>query len=235
MIYTDHKGALGQYQPRDNSVEYGDSACWTGHWIYLKGYHYEDLPITYFETGFGRYVRHPNPKSTNNGFGAVHQCMSRDQYTGILAAIISQKAYAAAYRALYIRAKRLFLFAYNTIHNGVDPKTAKWKMPDITLFDIWAMEIRGLGDLTYILYPLLIILDIHMLLNTIIFNLFDKDEDQINFAIKHFVQRDHFPTPLSWLAWYLLDKPKLIRLITSYWSGWRDMPEMVKLYSGRLK
>jgi hypothetical protein len=233
MIYRDMYGAIGQHQP-NGTTEFGDSACWTGHAIYL---HYREKPqpiITYFEIAPGSYVRHPNSDYTNNGFGAVPQCMSRDQYTGVLAGIIGHGDIPAARRAAKNHAKRLFLFSWNTIHNGVDPRTAKWKMPDITGPDILAMELRGLTRFKLFLIPLLCILDIHMLLNTIIFNLFDKDEDQINFAIKHFVQIDHAPTPVSLLSWWLLDKRKLNTLIAHYWSGWRGMPEMVELYTRRL-
>jgi hypothetical protein len=96
------------------------------------------------------------------------------------------------------------------------------------------MEIRALGLFSYAFYPLLTILDIQMLLNTILFNRTDEHNDQINFLIKHFVQIEHTPTPVSYIAWRLLNKKKVIDKIAQYWNGWRSMPEMIKLYEDKL-
>ena len=121
----------------------------------------------------------------------------------------------------------------NYIKNGVDPKTAKRKMPDITVFDVWAMEIRALGKFAWLLFPLLCILDIHMLFNTILVNTED-DYDQINYAMKLIISREHVPTPVSYLSLKLLNREHLIKNIKGYWNGWRHNPGMTPLYEKRI-
>jgi len=232
-----YKGYIG-HRRQDGSMEMGDSAVWTGHFQYLNDGLYPKS-ITDFEVAFGSYVRFPDPNMTDFGFGAYYKnpyngCMSRDQLTGILSALIAEGNTKASLRFIAHHALRGFLFAYNTIHNGVKPETAKWKMPDLTLFDFWAMEIRSLGVFAWLLWPLLCVFDLHMLLNTIYFNFFDKDGDQINFAIKHFAGVEHTPTIVSWFAWKICNKDKLIDLLKEYWGKYRNQPGMFNLYSDKV-
>ena len=233
----DDLGVLCQIQRRDGSLECGDGVCWTGHWIYLTK---NPFPLSIFEVSPGAYVRHPDPKMTNHGFGAHYEhpwsgCISRDQLTGILAAIIALKDYKAAMRLILHHMCRLMLFAYNTIENGTKEDERKWQIPDITFMDIWAMELRCLGPVAWILHPVLWVLDLHMLLSALYFNLFDKDTDAINFAMKAITSRQVAPTPISWITWKIIDKPKLILFLKTYWAGWRQQPEMVSLYVRQLE
>lgn len=233
---TGPNGELGQIQ-LDGSLEMGDSANWTGHWVYLTdatNWAYTDL----YEVGFGAYVRHPDPKLTNNGFGSYYKnpwagCISRDQMTGILAALIGTKNRLAVIRLILHHSLRLFLFSYNTIHNGSTEKDRWWKLPDLTLFDIWALEIRALGPLGWILYPLLLVLDIHIFLASFFHNK-TFSTDPISFAIKLIISREKMPTPLSILAFKICDKVKLSQEVTHYWSFWRKMKDMPKPYMERL-
>lgn len=233
----DKYGLIGQIQP-DGSIEGGDTACWMGHYVYLTRY-----PINYvgtFEKGFGGYVRHPHPEQTNNGFGAYYKnsyngCMSRDQLTGVLLAVIRQSEYMAMLRIILNHSCRLMLFSYNTITNGTDPNTAKWKLPDLTLFDIWAMMLRGFGKFSWVFWPLLCILDLQMLFAAIYDRYFDnKEPDCINFVGKLLVSREFVPTPISWLTTKFVNKANLLERLTAYWSGWRDNAHFVDLFKSKL-
>lgn len=236
-MHKDKYGAIGQIQP-DGSVEGGDSACFTGHWVYLTGY---DFPyVEFFEKGFGGYVRHPDPAQTYYGFGAYYAHpwdanVSRDQLTGILMAVIKKQDYKAMLRIIIHHAAWLFLFAYNTRENCVDPKKSKWKIPDPTLFDIWAMELRGFGKLSWIFWPILCLFDLQMLLQAIIDRLTkDKNDDVISFIGKFLVSREYVPTPISWLTGKILDKDSILERLQRYWCGWRDNCEFYHEYKKKL-
>lgn len=235
VMNKDKYGIIGQIQS-DGSMEGGDSVNWMGHYVYLTD---DTFPFLYtFEISPGAYVRHPDPDQTTNGFGSFYKnpwngCISRDQMTGILAALIKKKQYLASLRLILHHSLRGFLFAYNNIHNGEDSKTAKWKIPDPTGPDIWAMEIRSLGIFSKLLYPVLMLCDLHLLGATLYYK--NKDQkDPISHAMKHIVSKNHTPTIISKLSWKLLNKKKLIREIENYWCGWRDNCEMSKLYEKEL-
>lgn len=233
----DEQGIIGQIQP-GNWIEGGDSACWMGHYIYLTG---DAFPyVKTFEKGFGGYVRHPNIYATPYGFGAYYKnpwngCISRDQLTGVLLALIKQKEYSAMIRLMLNHSLRLGWFAYNTIHNGTDPKTSKYKRPDITFMDIWAMELRGFGKFSWIFYPLLCVLDLHLLLGAIYDKYFDnEDPDVINFIGRVILSREQVPTPTSWLATKFISKANIIERLKTYWCTWRANPEFVPLFEKKL-
>lgn len=235
-MHRDKYGIIGQIQA-DGSVEGGDSACWMGHWIYLTD---EDFPyVETFEKGFGGYVRHPDPAQTNNGFGAHYKnpwngCISRDQLTGIIGALIKRKEKRALLRLIIHHAAWGFLWSYNNIKNGRDPATAKWKWPDFTLMNIWASYLRGFGKLSWLAWPLLCLLDIHILGDAIYTRFWSKSDDQINHALKLFISRDYVPTPTSWLAAKLTDKNGLKQKLRRYWGGWRDSKEFIPYYERKI-
>jgi hypothetical protein len=239
-FHRDKSGIIGQPIVY-GKIEGGDSACWMGHYIYLSND--QEFPfVETFEKRFGGYVRHPDPSRTINGFGSLcansfDGCISRDQLTGILLALIAQKKRAATLALLIDHMFRLFLFAYNTIPNGADPATSKRKIPDLTLFDIWALEIRALGPCGLLLYPVLCVFDLHVLFAILLdrtgFN--REDNDVINLAGKLIAGKEHLPTPISLLAYKLADKKSLIERIKSYWSGFRDNKGFIPLYEERLK
>lgn len=239
MIHKDRYGIIGQIQ-RDGSIEGGDSANWMGHYVYLTRLNKPDFVKT-FEISPGAYVRHPVAKSTNNGFGAYYKnpwngCISRDQLTGILMGIIATKDTAAARRLVLNHALRGFLFTYNTIKNGENPKTAKWKLPDFTGPDIWALELRALisnrGQLSRALvYPLLCILDMHMLVSVVIDNWTGgKKVDVLSSVGKLLVGNEVQSTIVSRLAFRVADRRSLIKRIRGYWCGWRKNCSMYYWY-----
>lgn len=244
----DKYGIIGQVQP-EGWIEGGDSVCWMGHWLYLNGgvdpegktVTNVDSFIKFFEVSFGAYVRHPDPEMTYNGFGAHYAnpwngCITRDQLTGILAALVVGKKYTAMLRLIVHHMAWLMLFSYANIKNGRDPKIAPWKLGDPTVFDIWATQIRGLGPVAWLLWPLLCILDLHILISTVWTNYEpDTENDVINHTAKLMIAKEHKPTPLSWLAWKLCDKKGLLRKLKLYWAGWRANPEYVELYEKKFK
>lgn len=236
MFIFDKYGILGQIQ-YDGNVEGGDSVCWMGHYLYLTK---KKFPFSNtFERSFGAYVRHPDPKQTYYGFGAYYKnpwdgVISRDQLTGVIAGLISQQDRLALLRVMCHHALSLFLFSYNTRINGQPPTASKWKMPDLTFFNIWALYLRGFGKLSWVFYPLLVVLDLHLLIDTLISNR-SSDEDQINFTIRTLIAKDNVPTIISKLAYKILNKEFLLSNLKAYWCGWRQQPGMYNLYKERLK
>lgn len=234
-INRDRYGIIGQ--KRDSGripVEGGDSACWQGHYTYYKNDDGVDY-IKTFKVGFGAYVRHPDPKKTDNGFGAFYKnpwtgVISRDQLTGILGGVIRQGNAFHMLEIILHSLCSLMLFTYNSIDNGKDPKKAPRKFPDPMFFNMWGMMIRGLGFFTYILWPLLWILDLQLVLDSLVSNR-HADDDQINFLLRLSVSRDIAPTPISWLAVKLLDRDKLKKDLKSYWvDSFRDQPGMLDVH-----
>lgn len=232
----DKFGYIGQIQA-DGSVEGGDSLCWNGHWEYLNKNNDRPRRIMLMENyrvGFGAYCRHPFDGMTNNGFGAYYKhpwdgVVSRDQMTGLLLGLIAEQNRRALFRVIIHWSFRFFLFAYNTRKNGADPTKTHWKFPDITGPDMWATALRGFGAWSWLFFPLLCVLDIHTLVNTIIHN-HKQESDCINFAGKLMVSIDYVPTPISFLAYDLCDKTQLFNELNEYWSGWRQSPEFVEFY-----
>lgn len=229
-MHRDKYGFIGQIQP-NGSIEGGDSACWMGHWIYLNGGKDPQslIRMSSYEVKPGAYVRHPIPEQTNNGFGAYYAnpwqgCISRDQLSGIMCGLVGQKDHAAMLRLIKHWALRGFLFSYNTIKNGRDPKTAKQKLPDFTGPEMWALALRGL-KYPWMFLPLLYVFDLHMLLSTILRNK-SFDTDPINYTGRLLVSLRVCPTLISKLTWLVLDKEKLEEELIGYWCGWRKTCEI---------
>lgn len=231
-MITDHHGVIGQIQS-DGSVEGGDSINWMGHWAY-----HEDIPgwpvskiISKFEVSPGAYVRHFDPEQTYYGFGAYykspwHGCMSRDQLTGLIGMLVKHGEVMALLRMITHHMCWLMLFSYNTRTNGT--KTPDWKWPDFTGPDIWAMYLRGFGKVSKLFYPILLILDLHLLINVVLTNR-ETDEDVISLMMKYQVSQEFTPTSVSKLADQLMDKELMASKLDSYWSGWRQQPRMAEL------
>lgn len=231
---VDKYGIHGQVQ-EDGLVEGGDSTIFTGLYIYLSG---EKFPYRRtFEKGFGGYVRHPEPQSSFNGFAAYYRnpwtgVISRDQMAGIFAGLISQEDKIGLWRQLVHHACSLFLFSYNTIHNGQDPKTAGRKVPDLTGPDIWALHIRGLG--LWPLYPLLWVLDLHLLANAVVARLTPKNDDNIATITKLIISNEHMPTLISLLAVHIFTKKLMVDKMRSYCLGWRKLKNLYSLLEYRI-
>lgn len=247
-VLRDQYGIVGQ--PLHNGTfEGGDSMNWHAHWLCLTrgerdaegnkarlisyGEHFESPEYP------GLYVRHPHPASTNNGFGAYcagnwRGVESRDQMTGKLWLFAVTKATSALCRCLKQHMKRGMIFANNTIHNGADPLDyffgnaphKRFKLPDITFFDIWAMYVRGFR--AWYLYPLLVAFDLHLLLGAISVRL-SNDIDVISFFAKSRCSLI-LPTPISFIARLICPDKHLLVKIRKYWCGWRNQCGMADLY-----
>lgn len=222
MINRDSYGAVGHLYP-GIGIEGGDSASWTGHLVFFTD---EDFDFDFFEVAWGGYVRHPIYHPVLNRGGSYYKDawnanMSRDQLTGVIGARIRKKDYGALLRIIGHSALRGFIFAYNTVQNGLIPEEAPWKVPDLMLFDMWATILRGFGKASYLLHNLFVLLDLQMLLATIFFTNRSEKDDQINYAMKLLISREFVPTPTSWISQKILNRDRIISNINRYWGPWR--------------
>ena len=251
----DKHGIIGQIQ-HGGWVEGGDSLNWMGHYIALS--EDPDWPISKyiytFEVGDGEWVRHPyknesGPSYSHFSNGVYDGNASRDQMTGAIMALSINRQYRALYRIIIAQLKRMIFFCNNTVQNGVDP----WvnfkerpgfvhfvgcmlglvkgrKFPDIIFLDVWSMIVRGFYPYSIILYPLLLVFDLHILINSVVVRL-QKNDDIISHIAKCFVASKVMPTPLSWLANRVNSGDQLERKLRSYWCGWRDNCDFIPLYT----
>lgn len=230
-ITVDKNGIIGQIEP-GGTIDGGDSVNWRSHQIYLDGAEVGNF-FKYFHDGHLGFVRHPDNKEQHAYYKNPWQAnITRDQSKGIMAAIIKDKNTWEAIKFIYAHMLRLFLVSHSTVDNN--DLSYKFKFPDPTFADVWAMEIRLIKPLAWLLWPLLNILDLWMLISTIYYNYVDS-KDPISFAITSIVQREHTPTLTSLLSWKLLDKKKLEREIFVYWAGWRENEGMYYLYKKRIE
>jgi hypothetical protein len=183
--------------------------------------------------------RHPDPAkwycSTNR--------TSRDQYTPYLCYLLADRKPQYAKHALWARLKHGFLFTWNTRRNFQYPTLAehlakstpdvkhnyRWKLPDLTLMDIWALELRLLRKLAPIpVSPLLYVLDAYSLLNcafSIIRHRIKPDYDRRNLTLKLHASAHHTPTLLSKLTWYIYKKSKVgADSATKWWTQAGEPP-----------
>lgn len=239
-VNKDQYGIIGHAYPAQGGVEGGDSASWNGHYNYFSSDGGELDYVNTFEVGFGSYVRHPYKHEVFNRFGSYYKSpwdgvMSRDQLTGVLLGIIAAKNYVAGLRYVVHSMLRLFIFGYNTRKNGVDPNNAPYKVPDILGPDMWALMLRSLGPIVaYIFLPILLLGDLHLLINTLLVNNSDKD-DKINYLGRLHVANNVAPTFIARQCVKLVNKQKLDKSLEEYWVGWRDNPGMYDLHSKAIK
>jgi len=238
---TDHYNRMMQKQP-NGLLEGGDSLNWTGHrafmhWVgtgsVIDGLEQARLrSFASFDDHKmnGGFYRHPDPQLSNNGFAAYYHhpwdgVISRDQFTGLLLYIMTVEDWTVLKIVLQNHMFRFFLFAYNTRKNGKDPHATPWKIPDLTLFDIWALEIRCIikcSLLGWILYPLLVLFDFQMLINSILVNTAREDEkDLVSYTGKLISSVVVAPTPFSWLSKMIASPKRLYKAAELYWCDWR--------------
>jgi hypothetical protein len=243
-MYFDQYGIIGQIRDHGKiKVEGGDAANWHSHLTYFAE-HPDHKRMQMFNISAGAWVRHPDPNNTDGGFGAYYKnpwngCISRDQLTGILGYLIKFKRRKQLFELILHHMAWGFLFSYNTIKNGnhVD----HWKWPDITGPDIWAMELRGIARCVplsiAIIYPILVTLDIHLLLNCIYTNSrsVEEEDDVLAHVMKLSVALDYYPTPFALIAEKLTDKHGLFSKLRSYWGGWRRSAGMAKITTDYLR
>lgn len=224
----DDRGILGQHE--GNGVYGGgDALNFTGMLVLVGG---SSIKIyNTFRKGFGALSRHPT-----EGYSSYYKHpwdgrISRDQLTGALAGMIAQRDRVGVLKVFIHHAAWLWLFAYNTRKNG---DLSKWKWPDITGPDIWAMYIRGLlGKAAYLLFPILCAFDLMLIANayTVLKN---NDGHVTSHLAKLITALETAPTPIARLAFKMTSKDWLLASLTTYWCGFRDKCFMVELYKRKL-
>jgi hypothetical protein len=201
---------------------------------------YCDQVIGQFESKeySGNYVRHFDP--AQGRYGTVAHCKgdwdgveSRDQGTPVRIVLGAHKHYKRLGRALGANARRLMLFQNNTVGNGVDWRVAKRKIPDLTLFEQWALYIRGFWPYSFFLWPLLFVLDIETLLGSCIWRTRTEDpnkDDVINHCSVCIYGMLRMPTLTMWLACKINSRALMMQKLEHYWGKWRKSGYFVALY-----
>lgn len=174
-LETRRKQSLGQsFFDGDASWKWTTKEAFQSRLTYLHG------------IGTGLYRRHPKPEY----WGSRTNTMSRDQTIPLLAAMALYGMKAQVWDYIKGHAKRGFLFATNTTPNwtypshqvdftwwqkvkfffGWDPGYPVYatKMPDLTIGDFWALELRGLYSpwAKPFFYPVLCGLDLFTLIGS---------------------------------------------------------------------
>ena len=170
-------------------------------------------------------IRHPDPLKWYSSINRT----SRDQYTPYLCWLIASKSSISS-KTLLKRLKHCFLFAWNTRKNFQYPTLAehlqrstpdvkwdyRWKLPDFTGPDIWALELRLLSRLyspiIILAYILLNLLDLYQLFN-VLYSIYRHKKapnyDRRNLTLKTHASRFFMPTIFSFLAWNLYKKAQI--------------------------
>lgn len=140
----------------------------------------------YLEIGSGYYRRHPE----GHVWATNPRCFSRDQASRVILAYATSNDKESIKRWLKTMLKRAMFH-----QNDFNDETGKWKMPDAMGIGEWCNVIRGLN--LWILYPILIILDLNLISMVYIRNEHDGASlyvPDLKFALKKFW------TPTAWLA-----------------------------------
>jgi len=105
-----------------------------------------------------------------------------------------------------------------------------WKLPDLTLIEIFSTYLRAHPVIGYLLYPVLCLLDLELLFSAWLWKKRGDDDDIIQFASSLIFSNIRVRTPVSYLATKLIKKEFIIDRLTSYWCGWRKGCFFVNLY-----
>ena len=230
--YIDKYGLLGRLQ-RDGSLDGGDSLHKTSHYGVYTALAHTALfrtAVLNCEVSQGVWVRNPdktkwysNPNTT-----------SRDQTKAVLCYLGINGFTLALGRLFRQHLKRLLLFTTNTRNNGSYPTLEeynshyqekpwdgyKWKIPDITLFEVWALYIRGFR--CRILYPFLIICDLESLIGAIL-GKYNGNVDLANDLGAYLLSQQVMDTPVMWLA-RKIAKPYLYQRLETYFTNEGEPP-----------
>lgn len=178
------------------------------------------------EVNWGNYRRHID--STMWYF--YPNRMSRDQWTPNAIAVGLLDIEDHRKRMFWGHGKRLWFFTTNTRNNGVYPpgnpkydaatQDYSWKLPDLTVLSAWGYYIRAYK--AYPLYPLLLVFDVEMFANSLIW-LYDfrtnpTNTDILNHTSSLIQARKSMPTPFSWLARKILSVDTVLSKLTAYFS-----------------
>jgi len=229
-VVFDENGVLGQRES-DGTFGGGDSTSYMGQYIYLCPDAIDFNYARFFSVGFGAYVRHPQNNYSSYYKHPWDGRISRDQLKGILLALIKQKNTKEILKVFIHHAAWLWMFAYNARGNG---SLTKWKLPDLTGPDVWAMYIRGVfGKAAILFYPILCILDLHNLINALAVKR-NNNGHVISFLACLFVSVDIAPTFVSKYTLKINSYKFLIANLITFWCGFRGSCFMVEHYKRKL-
>lgn len=229
--YTDNFGMITTID-KDG----GDSSFYMGHYHYLNQSPHGDVIETSVSlvspTGIIR--RHPDESKWYGDFDRA----SRDQSIPLLIMLFDCGFMVTAKKIFMAHLKRGLLFTTNTRRNGTTIENDKEeyspgrfrnynrKLPDITGPIFWSIYIRGFNF--KLLYPLLMVFDLFLLINTITFNLSPREPNQHLLLLHYSAQ--NMPTLVSYIATKLLNKKKVRRELMVYWWDGKDRGRMWRPY-----
>lgn len=191
--------------------------------------------------GYGVYCRHPDAAMWYSGWFTF----SRDQSGGLLAAEAYTKGSLWRMVAHIINhgVTRLFLFDAKLRKNGWNNS---WKFPTLTGPTVWATYLRYFMvkfKPAYVLYPLLLILDIEVPLSLWVKQSIEKEDDDVLNHISHSIWfHEVAPTPWTWLNLKLMNTENWIDRLYKYfddgrcaWFTCEMWVELLQIYSHRVK
>lgn len=128
-------------------------------------------------------------------------------------------------------AKRLFLFANNTRHNGATKanhgqvegehlRDYSWKVPDLTGPTVWASLIRGTK--AWYFCPLLFVFDIFHLASAIKWRYFPKHNIILNHATDAVWFRYRWPTIASTIALAIMPPKRIVPIVKDHFDDFGD-------------
>lgn len=183
---------------------------------------------------WGLYRRHPEPLMW---YSDEHRGSRDNTKPMISSEAFSQTKSSFKRLGLFILrhlVTRLWLFDAKTKKNGADISrhdagTADYsfKFPTLTGPTIWAAYIRAMiqkNKIAYILYPLLLVLDIEILINAIIKQTKNKDDNDVGNHVLYscwFAQTA--PTPLIWIMnKYVNSRSHFVKRLYEYYDDGRE-------------
>jgi len=218
----------------------GDSAFFMGHYYSLKmlsldpvaQYHtkkilikdYDNAQFKLQKKGLAR--RHPDESKWYGDFDR----MSRDQSIPFLISMFIMEQIYGPWEFFKAHLKRGLLFTTNTRRNGASlqnhgevykndkmgkpvKRNYNRKLPDLCGPNFWSIYIRGFR--AYPFWPVLCCLDLFLLGSVISFNIKPREPNQLLLLLAF--SRTRLPTPLSFVAWRVLNKNKARDELKKYW------------------
>ena len=187
--------------------------------------------------------------------------MSRDQATGLLVGLATTGQTIEILKFIGWHLLRLMLFTTNIRRNGTTKdnngdvyntdqiRDYSLKLPDLTGPDFWALEIRAVyaslktsmdtkseRASLYVLFSpmilLLSILDLDMLFSVLYFNIVGVKHNVVdNMVLKLCFSRENLNSPVSALAFKLVNKATLIDKLNRFFNG-SGAPDLIaKMYT----
>jgi hypothetical protein len=194
------------------------------------------------ESKWGCYCRFPKkqynlePQHYYNK-GPYLGVMSRDQSQSLIIAAGIKRDYSRVLRMMTTHALRLFLVTQKSKRFLSEKEgDSVWRKPDFTGPEFFALYLRAIPILGYILYPLVLLGDIETLIGSISRRTWNKENDDVaNHTSICIFGMLRVPTPIMWLANKINSYEDMKAKHISYWSGWRQQPFFVTLFDEPMK